>query len=279
MFVSLFPPKMKSGIFFTLLLELTRIIFLDSISEFQIEMLEQLIEEFFIGYKEHFFQSYQRNHVNFAKKCRIIPKMHHLVHYPRFIRLLGPLKSFSCMRFKAEHSYFKLLQRHIHNFINPPKTLAIRHQQWQCNEFRAAGDSFVKVKVTRSPFSVGLLQNYVCSGQIAELLNIDTTSNVMIQMLKWVGCNKSIKKESLILCPLSDSTRKAFGLISSILSYGEKIIFLYQMYRSLSFNSHFQAFRIVKRNPLFHLAILSIDLPDMCVFQSHSPGFVRTNNL
>ncbi len=35
---------------FTLLLELTRIIFFDSISEFKIEMLEQLIYEFLAGF-------------------------------------------------------------------------------------------------------------------------------------------------------------------------------------------------------------------------------------
>lgn len=83
---------------FTLHLELTRIIFLDSISEFQIEMLEQFIEEFLLGYKEKFSSSYVRKHVNLGKNCNIIPKMHHLVHYPRFIRLWGPLKSFWCMR-------------------------------------------------------------------------------------------------------------------------------------------------------------------------------------
>ena len=46
---------------FTVLLEICRIIFLESISHFQIEMLEQLIEEFLTAYKENFFQSYKKN--------------------------------------------------------------------------------------------------------------------------------------------------------------------------------------------------------------------------
>ena len=39
---------------------------------------------------------------------KITPKMHHLVHYPRYIQLFGPLKHFYCMRF--EHAFSKLLQ-------------------------------------------------------------------------------------------------------------------------------------------------------------------------
>ena len=36
--------------------------------------------------------------------------MHHLVHYPRYIRLLymfGPLLNFWAMRFEEKHAYFK----------------------------------------------------------------------------------------------------------------------------------------------------------------------------
>jgi hypothetical protein len=78
------------------------------------------------------------------------------------------------MRFEAKHSYFISLQRQIQNFINPPKTLATRHQQRQCNEFMAAGHCFLNVKITKSSFSIGLLSNHACCGQIAELLKLDT---------------------------------------------------------------------------------------------------------
>jgi hypothetical protein len=86
---------------------------------FQLEQLETIIDEYLVGYKNNF-------------DLDIIPKMHHLVHYPRIIREIGPLGAFWCMRYEAKHSYFKQLQRRIRNYINVPKTLSHRHQQWQC---------------------------------------------------------------------------------------------------------------------------------------------------
>ena len=57
--------------------------------------------------------------------------MLHLVHYPWFIKLLGPLKPFWCMHFEAKHSYFKSLQRNIKIYqpsiypINEKSTVAV----------------------------------------------------------------------------------------------------------------------------------------------------------
>lgn len=142
---------------FTTLLQISRLIFLESISDFEIVKLGLLIEEFCVDYKEHFFQSYKRDDPKSKLKCSIIPKMHHLVHYPRFIKLLGPLHSFWCMRFEAKHSYFKQLQRKIKNFIDPPYTLFKRHQQWQCNQFRSAVEMLLQSPILTSPYKVRLL--------------------------------------------------------------------------------------------------------------------------
>ncbi|KAI9554867.1 hypothetical protein GHT06_020144 [Daphnia sinensis] len=68
---------------FTVLLRICRIVFLDSISQFQVYLLQELIEEFVIEYKENFFQSYKEN----DPKSVLV-----------FIKLLGPLKPFWCMR-------------------------------------------------------------------------------------------------------------------------------------------------------------------------------------
>lgn len=265
---------------FTVLLQICRIVFLDSISFFQIDQLEQLIEEFLIGYKNSFHQSYKKDNKNYGKKCRIIPKMHHLVHYPRYIRLLGPLKSFWCMRFEAKHSYFKTLQRRIRNYINPPKTLSTRHQQWQCNQFRSAGKTFLKFPISKSRSTTRLLSNHACAGQLASLLNIDAISeDDIVHELNWVdiGANKFKKNESLILCSLNGGTRCAFGMISSIISLDEKLFFCCKMYRTLGFNNHYQAFRLIKREDNFQLVVSPFDLHDLNVYQLHSPSFRSTD--
>ncbi len=203
---------------FTVLLEICRLVFKSSISEFEIEKLEHLIEEFLTEYTEFFYQSYSKKDAKYGQKCRIIPKMHHLVHYPRFFRLLGPLQSFWCMRFEAKHSYFKSLERRIRNYINVPFTLSMRHQQWQCRQFKSAGEFLLKFEISKSAPKPLMLCNHAHSGQIATLLNFESLS-VLVSEHKWVdiGRNKFKVRESLILCPLKGSTRSAFGLITSII--------------------------------------------------------------
>lgn len=228
------------------LLEICRLIFLDSISQFEIVKLELLIEELCMEYTEKFFQSYKRDDPKSKLKCKIIPKMHHLVHYPRYIRLLGPLHSFRCMRFEAKHSYFKQLQRKIKNFIDPPYTLSIRHQQWQCHQFRSSKDRFLSSSIVISPFKVRLLGIYSFAGQVASLLHLSAL-DISVREYKWVniGSNKFTVNETLIVCPLSFNEksvqRSAFGLIANILAHNDKFVFVCQMYRTLRFDKHFQS--------------------------------------
>lgn len=89
------------------LLEMTRLIFKTSITLMEIEMLEFLISDFLTTFKDCF-------------KRKLTTKMHFLVHYPRQIRLFGPLGCFWCMKYEAKHSYFKKLSHSIRNYINLP---------------------------------------------------------------------------------------------------------------------------------------------------------------
>ena len=47
----------------------------------------------------------------------------------------GPLTRYWCMRFEAKNSHFKNLARQINNFKNICKSLAKRHQAWNCYKF------------------------------------------------------------------------------------------------------------------------------------------------
>ena len=42
---------------------------------------------------------------------KITPKMHHLVHYPRYIRMFGPLLNVWAMRFEGKQAYLKKVQK------------------------------------------------------------------------------------------------------------------------------------------------------------------------
>ena len=64
---------------------------------------------------------------------KVRPKQHYLTHYPRCIRLVGPLIRFWCMRFEAKHNFFRRLSHIVGNFKNICKTMAYRHQWSVCD--------------------------------------------------------------------------------------------------------------------------------------------------
>lgn len=75
------------------------------------------------------FSSYIRRG-NWARQ--MVPKFHYMLHYPRQIRLLGPLRNLWCMRFEGKHQYFKKMAVVSNNHKNIALTLAKRHQMRQC---------------------------------------------------------------------------------------------------------------------------------------------------
>lgn len=61
-------------------------------------------------------------------QCTLPPKQHHLVHYPRIIREMGPPIFASMMRFDSKHRVFKVYRHATKNFKAINKTLAHQHQ-------------------------------------------------------------------------------------------------------------------------------------------------------
>jgi hypothetical protein len=183
--------------------------FASSISSFQLAQLETLIDEYLVGYKNSF-------------DLDIIPKMHHLVHYPRIIREIGPLGAFWCMRYEAKHSLFKQLQRRIRNYINVPKTLSHRHQQWQCQQFLSSGNKLLSFKYSvQSRFKQRLLSSMKCAGQIAILLNIMILS-VNVDVFKWIKIGSTLfKAGTTIILVMCQSGLHQFGRIVNIVRYLE----------------------------------------------------------
>ena len=261
---------------YTDLLEITRLIFKTSISEVELEILESLISDYLTAFKDCF-------------KRRITPKMHFLVHYPRLIRLLGPLGTFWCMRYEAKHSYFKQLSRSIGNYINLPWTLSCRHQQWQCYNFVTSKQlkqnfftfeielPLVPVKKTTSICFHAFLR---CQGQLADMLSIPNLNIDIVNRFKWIKIASNLLKvgESVVLCPLKGSVEKDFGLIVGIIQYEDKHILLCEMYQTIIFNNHFQAFHVRKRKDNFHLAVYYADLPDHRSFCINNPVDLTINS-
>ncbi|XP_042150719.1 uncharacterized protein LOC120841378 [Ixodes scapularis] len=79
---------------------------------------------------QEFLELYTRQYPNAA----VTPKLHYLLHYPKYILKFGPPRRFWGMRFEAKHSYFKSIASKVKNFRNICLTLATRHQLLQAYE-------------------------------------------------------------------------------------------------------------------------------------------------
>ncbi|CAC5410253.1 unnamed protein product [Mytilus coruscus] len=85
-----------------------------------IMVMQDIIEEFHEYYRENFPEE------------TVKPKFHYTLHYPKQTLEFGPLIHLQTIRFEGKHSYFKELVYRTKNKKNICKSLAERHQYYQC---------------------------------------------------------------------------------------------------------------------------------------------------
>lgn len=101
------------------LLKCMQIIYSTTIYEHDIKTLEMLIDRHLSSTMEIFGR-------------KLTPKQHFLIHYPEYIRKMGPPIHLWTMRLESKHKVLTEIGRAKMNFINLPKTLATQHQQRIC---------------------------------------------------------------------------------------------------------------------------------------------------
>lgn len=88
-----------------MLLDVMDIVFAPKISLGMVLHLKQLVAE-----HNYLFET--------VFNCKIIPKLHFLLHYSGVILKLGPLVHIWCMRYEAKHNYFIRVAEKACNFKN-----------------------------------------------------------------------------------------------------------------------------------------------------------------
>ncbi|XP_070516623.1 uncharacterized protein [Cardiocondyla obscurior] len=108
---------------YIILQEIINIIMSSTITVATTHLLENLISEHHSLYIEIFEESLK-------------PKHHFIIHYPRLLRRLGPLKHLSCFRYEAKHKQLKEYAKVVRSRTNSPYTLALKHQLNLSHRFR-----------------------------------------------------------------------------------------------------------------------------------------------
>ena len=106
----------------------------------------------------------------------LIPKHHHMIHYPSCIRKIGLLMHMWCMRFEGKHTFFKTS---VKNFKDITKTLAKRHQ----NQLAFHFENFYFKRFQFGPITEVL----VSSLEGSEVLNETVDMSCIVPTTSWVN--------------------------------------------------------------------------------------------
>lgn len=109
------------------LLDCMRILFSYKLNDSDLKLLAQRS-------KEHL--SEMARVFNFPYK----PKHHNMIHHPRVIHEMGPLRITWMMKYELKHKFFTDVARKTNNFVNIAKTMAETHQAYICTQTKSMED-------------------------------------------------------------------------------------------------------------------------------------------
>lgn len=184
------------------------------------------------------------------------PKFHYTLHYPHLTTLFGPLIHMQTLRFEGKHNYFKELVYRSKNRKNMCKSLAERHQYYQCT-FNTGGKFLFDGEIGStggSSLPIRLLNN-----QFYQLL-------VEMAIGEQIFTCKSVKyygvtywKDTCVVTGLQGFDYQFCKIIHCAVIHGVPFL-LCQKLRTLFFERHFHAFAVTD-TPQYEIHKIS-DLPE-----------------
>lgn len=170
------------------------------------------------------------------------PKHHYLIHYPRIMMKMGPLKYVSCLRFEAKHKEIKQNAKLVTSRQNPPYTLSLKHQLGMTYRF-------MRNKDFDNRFSKGI----GLETDLTQLDNYHSLKNTLPEKINndffpisWFQIHGTVYKPSMIIDITTDNT-SLFGQIQYILmNADETIYYVYQELKTEAFLPHVHAFEVIK---------------------------------
>lgn len=174
------------------------------------------------------------------KKCNTLkPKFHLLLHYPRIMQEIGPLKHMSFMRFEAKHKELKQTANAVTSRRNPAYTLSMKHQL-QLNYKFMLNKGFEK----RLDWGIILYENITninCYNNFKSVLPFALFHNY--KCVSWVKVYGTFYKPKMVI--VIDKGNFKFGDVEYILKNDLcEIFFLYKEFKTIKFCTHFYAYEV-----------------------------------
>lgn len=175
---------------------------------------------------------------------KLKPKYHNLLHYPRIMKMVGPVRNFWTMRFEGKHRFFKKAANVSSNRKNLCLSLATKHQLRVNHVFSNALSMIDTVDYKMRNYETPLLLS-LPNNEIILMTEWQTIAYVSVGSIKYKVGNFTVTK-------IQDMP--TFALINAIyFKIGEDVNvynfkILVTTYDTLSKCEHRQAYEVVDAN-------------------------------
>lgn len=225
--------------FFLVLREILDIVFCNRTTDCLISELECLIVE------------HNRQYM-YLFKDTLKPKFHHLLHYTRVMREIGPLSNISSMRYESKHRDFKSTANVTCSRKNICRSLVLKYQLKFCYRLMCNNVSENKNNITVGPCEFGSFSELLESDK--ELANIVPKRFEQSFVPKWikVGHYQYCANSKTTLAVGVKDLFPLFGVILKIIvNKNNEVCFLCKSMQTLFFSDHLYAYKVVAQNNLF----------------------------
>lgn len=174
----------------------------------------------------------------------LIPKAHNLLHYPRAIRMLGPLHQYTCMRLEAKHNPLKQWARTCYNYKNIAKTLASKHQTEQAykNLGKQAMDS-TSIEIQSQTVTLASLLDH--ADIISNLVGCPLDTELIV--CKTVIVNGYMYRCNVMILIDWKDDLPVFAKVVQIVSHESELHLILQPWDTLYFDDHYQAYAVKEK--------------------------------
>ncbi|XP_023317233.1 uncharacterized protein LOC111694208 [Trichogramma pretiosum] len=173
------------------------------------------------------------------------PKYHILTHYPRLMKLFGPLNQFSTIRFEGKHKFFKEVANSMTSRVNPELSLSVKHQLQL--SYRLLINRGFESRLEVGSQEVSSIKNLLDFSKFKKKVPIDWL-NADPSVVTWVRVNGTLyKKQSVIYMNsgTTDCVPAVLGKICHILvSKENRVSFICEELKITYHNEHLSAYEV-----------------------------------
>lgn len=170
-------------------------------------------------------------------------KHHVLLHYPYVMRLTGPIRNMSCIKFEAKHKELKASAKVVTSRVNPTYTLALK-QQLLLNYRFISQKGFCK-RIDMGTTLCDQLMNMNVFDDFKTVVPSELINRV--KCVSWVEVNGTKYKLNMII--RVDNGDHNFGQIQfTLIDNKHNAYFIYKAINTIRFVEHYYAYMITVSN-------------------------------